>query len=730
MRRSVLLKTVTVAGLALVLPLAPQLTAPAHAATIVVSGFTDEAINAAIASANPGDAVSFPAGTYVVDEPLVLAAGVDLIGGAGQAVLQNPGTISMTSSSGSSVSDVTIDDLIFDNLNLRFTGSSDITLSAVVFRNGKINPALAQNPRYYQHYVNFENVTRPTVDGSMFLRSSVATLGRGVNLYKTVDAVVKDSFFGTTRTLEPDAPQGYFNTAINVSGWDETTPLGAKNTVIDGNVIRRMPDITPQPGIHPNNDGDVLEDHGIYAWGFDGLVVTNNKIDGWTRTGSGASLKIRNGRDALVRGNRFATSGVIMYTHLCHASNGPCSSGVEAGLKQYFQKLENVLIDRNRFDIPGGGTSAHGVSYRRAVVVDSHTSAACTPTTTETDIWVTNNRFVDTGVLHVTCASGPDFCQGANSGMSTFSGNVPGIVSGCALVPDSRQVAGLHRGDFDGDGDEDYARVSESNTWLVRLKTGATFVEADWGGAVYPYASTAGIGVHVADFDGNGYDDIAYRGYCGSTSNVCWRVHQSSGSGFVGAANDYGSALAQISPGTVTIDFGFKAGDFTGDGRADIAYRGACTSPAGACWKVLVSQASATFVDTGFGDGIWTDQPDDAVEYRFVVGDFNGDGLDDIAYPGKCDSSIVCLRVQRSTGTSFLVTPLVSNAYNGGARYFDVSPFGITAHFGLVVDDFDSDGRDDITYRGRCGSPGQPFWRTHWGSGTMPFTQTCTTTMP
>ncbi len=87
------------------------------------------------------------------------------------------------------------------------------------------------------------------------------------------------------------------------------------------------------------------------------------------------------------------------------------------------------------------------------------------------------------------------------------------------------------------------------------------------------------LGLRAADLTGNGHDDIFYRGRCGR-SVPCWRVHRSAGSS-VGPGEDWGDGL-RLAQGTDAL----ITGDFDGDGFDDVAYRGRCGSPSEVCWRV------------------------------------------------------------------------------------------------------------------------------------------------
>ena len=138
-----------------------------------------------------------------------------------------------------------------------------------------------------------------------------------------------------------------------------------------------------------------------------------------------------------------------------------------------------------------------------------------------------------------------------------------------------------------------------------------------------------------------------------------------------------------------------QLGDFNGDGKDDIAGR-----TNGEWWIALASEtpSTTTFYNQYWGD--WSRQfPWDDV----TVGDFNGDGLDDIA--GRSDSR---WWVARSNGTAFETESW--GEWSRGTTWEDV-----------VVADFSGDGMDDIAARADGQwwvslSAGSQFITTLWGT--------------
>jgi len=221
-------------------------------------------------------------------------------------------------------------------------------------------------------------------------------------------------------------------------------------------------------------------------------------------------------------------------------------------------------------------------------------------------------------------------------------------VSQTSLLPSY----GFAAGDFNDDGRDDivsrgFCGTPAVSCWRVQLSTGSGYTAPqDWGDGAYFSPETTDFGIIAADFDNDGSDDIAYRGYCGSQVK-CWRVQLSTGSGFLYGVN-WGNG-AYFSP--ESGDFGVVAGDFNDDGRDDIAYRGYCGSQV-KCWRVQLSTGSGFLYGVNWGNGAYFSPESD--DFGVVAGDFNADGRDDIGYRGYCGSQVKCWRVQLSTGSGFL----------------------------------------------------------------------------
>ena len=262
-------------------------------------------------------------------------------------------------------------------------------------------------------------------------------------------------------------------------------------------------------------------------------------------------------------------------------------------------------------------------------------------------------------------------------------------------------------GDVNGDGATDVLNLLADGSWQVslvnanagnnveglaardRTSDGVTTTTPEESNPVETSVWTSWgsdvewLDVQVADFNGDGLDDIVGR----SAANGAWWVAESTGDGFVN--RQWGSW-------TVGIEWmDVATGDFNGDGRTDIAGRAATN---GSWW--IASSTGENFQNSEWGR--WSVN----IDWEMVVGDFNGDGLDDIAGRAGTDGT---WWIGESNGTRF------ENSYWG--RFSNDIGWG-----DFVVGDFNGDGLDDLVARAETDgtmwvaeSQGDRFVNRYWG---------------
>ena len=231
-------------------------------------------------------------------------------------------------------------------------------------------------------------------------------------------------------------------------------------------------------------------------------------------------------------------------------------------------------------------------------------------------------------------------------------------------------------GDFDGDGRDDILRqLNRYGGAEVFLSTGNAFVPGvnlRWSGFGHRDA-----GWYVGDFDGDGRDDLMreLNQYGGG------EVFLSTGSAFPPAPN-------LVWSGSGHRGAGWTLGDFNGDGRTDILRP--LNSTGGA--EVFLSTGSGFRGSTPL---VWTTASFNTRPW--YVGDFNGDGLDDVMREVNINGAA---EVFFSNGMSFEPAPTL--------RWFGSGHHGL----GWQIGDFDGDGRDDILRQHRAVGGAEVFLST------------------
>ena len=245
-------------------------------------------------------------------------------------------------------------------------------------------------------------------------------------------------------------------------------------------------------------------------------------------------------------------------------------------------------------------------------------------------------------------------------------GFVENNANAAAFIPTAWQIAGT--GDFNGDGFDDILwrnTDGQLSSWLANSLGSFTENNANTA-AMVPLAWQV---VGTGDFNGDGFDDILWRHADGTVSN--WLA--TSWGGFT--AND--AVAARFVPTSWTV---IGTGDFNGDGRDDILWRNSNGQVSD--W---LGQANGGFV---LNDSVALTNVSTA--WKVVgVGDFNGDGRDDILW-----------RNDNGQLSNWLGQPNGGFVNNGA-----VSGVFVTLAWSVVaIGDYNGDGRDDILWRNANGT--------------------------
>ncbi len=235
-------------------------------------------------------------------------------------------------------------------------------------------------------------------------------------------------------------------------------------------------------------------------------------------------------------------------------------------------------------------------------------------------------------------------------------------------------------GDFNGDGNLDLALADNVSGGGIQILMGngdGTFNI----GQFFDFGQDMTESLVVGDFEGNGRDDIAVA-LDDPAGNLSVEV-------LLGNPDGTLTALPSIPLGQFVLgnleNIKIVKGVFTEDGHVDLAVAGQSTGssfdlgPLSA--SVLLGNGDGTFrvlpsiVLSGFGDQGTT---------QLVAGDFNGDGLTDLAI---------------ASGNEFSDGPYVDTLLSNGDGTFRVMTAFVQPSFGfatVVADDFNGDGRTDL----------------------------------
>ncbi len=243
-----------------------------------------------------------------------------------------------------------------------------------------------------------------------------------------------------------------------------------------------------------------------------------------------------------------------------------------------------------------------------------------------------------------------------------------------------------HISDCDGSG---VCLPQTTFKWTQPTTVAATAGSGNWGGPVPTFTTNVADGdrtaqvkaqVVMGDFNGDGAMDLMRGDGSGN-----WQVCLSTGTGF----------NCQNWAGPAALTRRVVTGDFNGDGKTDIAMYPLSDGPGN--WTVCLSTG------TGFNCSQWagygaTNGYLNGLTIGGIVGDFNGDGRDDIALASAVTSKeLLC----QSVGNGF--SGGTCQSYPGSYNYMYYSQIASEGNIqafqtNQMSGDFDGDGRTDVIY--------------------------------
>jgi FG-GAP-like repeat len=249
----------------------------------------------------------------------------------------------------------------------------------------------------------------------------------------------------------------------------------------------------------------------------------------------------------------------------------------------------------------------------------------------------------------------------------------------------------LRVGDFNGDGIDD----------LLALRCG---MSAPLAFGPLQTLANSGYGTFfhslLGDVNGDGWQDVILVSTCQNQNSfaICAGHHLQVGAGLGTPSHTF----TLVAPQQLSADdFTYAkalAGDFDGDGKTDVAL-------------IIANGSSLTlYVARSNGDGHFTmgapqtfGGESDWGSFNPIVGDFNGDGHDDLAFTTVCNT-VALFAGSCTNGNSnrvYLATSSGAGVFSLGARQ-DLAPTPIWASYYAFAGDFNGDGKTDLVFNSTC----------------------------
>ena len=319
-----------------------------------------------------------------------------------------------------------------------------------------------------------------------------------------------------------------------------------------------------------------------------------------------------------------------------------------------FDAIPNQILGVSPFVIAAQASSLLPVSFA------STTPAVCT---TASNLVV----LLSAGACSITASQGGSANYGAaisvtrSFTVSTAKVSSSFMAAAGSPIPAGANPRGIAAGDFNGDGIPDLAIANAGSASVTVLlgNTGGGFTQAPGS----PFATGAGpFSVAVGDFNADGFQDLATANTSGNNVTVLL------GNGAGGFSQATGSPYATTGPEPIFI----AVGDFNGDGIQDLVTANAESN----FLTVLTGNGSGGFTGSPFGMPRVRNRP-----VSVAVGDFNGDGVQDLAVANNIDSNVTIL--------------LGSSA--GGFTESPQSPVAVRmTPTSVAIGDFNGDGIQDL----------------------------------
>ena len=250
-------------------------------------------------------------------------------------------------------------------------------------------------------------------------------------------------------------------------------------------------------------------------------------------------------------------------------------------------------------------------------------------------------------------------------------------------------------GDFDGNGTDELMvfgtnyrginvayQVESSRDGLFTYRTG---YEQKFLNSHHPLS--ANDRTYVGDFNGDGADEmVIFSSYNGNKA-MAYHVEQNDQGQFVQVGR-YNGAL-KGSPHRLRSSDRVEVGDFDGDGAEELMVFSFNNRGIGVAYHAQTNSRGLLSYQQGYDHSIHSSYPlrrDD----RTYVGDFNGDGADELlVFTSHYSGREIAYHLERNSQGEFVRL----GAY---ANYFHDSDYLLHRNDHVSVDDFDGDGADEL----------------------------------